>query len=175
MDKKIKLDTERMIGKGSYIRDNFQVNFLYGLNDLCEKYVKDDFEILELGCNNGVSSSLFSFFAKKVICVDMIETEMMSKLVSENPKIEFHNLTFNEFLIMDNENTYDLIYIDGEHTFESVFEDIKNYKNKVKPGGFLCGHDFIKESFGVEEAIKKHFPSKEIIIFSDSSWLIKMD
>lgn len=174
MNKKIDLSTERMFGLGPYLRESFQVNYLYGLNDLCEQYVKDNFEILELGSNDGVSSTLFSHFAKKVTCVDIKETEKMKILKTSSDKINFYQMSFDDFLVSDGNKQYDLIYIDGNHNYEDVYRDIKNFKNKVKKDGYISGHDYIKETYGVEQSVKEHFPDKEIIIFSDSSWLVKI-
>ena len=174
MKNKIPLNTERMTGLGSYTVDNTDVNYLYGLNDLCEKYINEDFTILELGCNEGVSTSLFSYFAKTVISVDLNKTNSMDTLVSENDNIIFHNTSFEEFLKTDNDNKYDLIYIDGNHSFEDVNKDIELFKNKVKKGGYLSGHDYNSETVGVRLAIENHFPNEEVILFSDSSWLIKI-
>jgi predicted O-methyltransferase YrrM len=39
------------------------------------------------------------------------------------------------------DSDFDLIFIDGNHSYASVFEDIKLWKSKVRPGGILCGHD----------------------------------
>lgn len=174
MKNKIPLDTERMKGYGSYIVENFNVNYLYGLNDLCEKYIKKNFTILELGSNEGVSSRLFSYFAEKVVCVDFIRTESMDDTVSKHSNIIFHETSFKDFLKYDKNNEYDLIYIDGGHTFENVYEDIKLFKSKVRKGGYLSGHDCNPSTPGVRVAIESHFPNEEIILFSDSSWLIKI-
>lgn len=35
----------------------------------------------------------------------------------------------------------DFIFIDGDHSYESVKNDIKNWKNILKKDGILCGHD----------------------------------
>lgn len=36
----------------------------------------------------------------------------------------------------------DFVYIDGNHTYENVIEDIGFWKSKVKVGGLICGHDY---------------------------------
>lgn len=36
----------------------------------------------------------------------------------------------------------DFVYIDGNHGYKYVLNDIKNYYNKVKDGGLICGHDY---------------------------------
>ena len=39
-------------------------------------------------------------------------------------------------------DSLDFVYIDGNHTYESVAEDISLYYPKVKKGGMLSGHDY---------------------------------
>lgn len=59
------------------------------------------------------------------------------------------------------DNTFDMIYIDGDHTYEGVKKDLKMSYFKVKPGGWIMGHDFginpekTKNyyEFGVEKAV----------------------
>ena len=36
---------------------------------------------------------------------------------------------------------FDLIFIDGDHSYASTRDDIRNWYPKVKRGGILCGHD----------------------------------
>ena len=36
----------------------------------------------------------------------------------------------------------DFVFIDGEHTYEAVCEDIRAWLPKVKKGGILAGHDY---------------------------------
>lgn len=36
----------------------------------------------------------------------------------------------------------DFVYVDGNHSFDYVFDDLVNAWNKVKVGGFVGGHDF---------------------------------
>lgn len=38
----------------------------------------------------------------------------------------------------------DFVFIDGCHEYESVAADIASWRPKVKAGGFLCGHDYLK-------------------------------
>jgi hypothetical protein len=34
------------------------------------------------------------------------------------------------------------VYIDANHAYENVIEDMTLWWDKVVPGGILCGHDF---------------------------------
>jgi hypothetical protein len=42
------------------------------------------------------------------------------------------------------DNFFDLVYIDADHTYEGCFGDINDWYPKVKPGGLLCGDDYVK-------------------------------
>ena len=54
------------------------------------------------------------------------------------------------------DNSIDAIFIDGDHTYSAVLEDIKCWKNKVKKGGLMIGDDY--QSFkGVKKAVHESF------------------
>lgn len=49
------------------------------------------------------------------------------------------------------DNSLDYIFIDGDHSYEAVCKDLRNYFSKVKPGGIFSGHDYSWE--GVTKAV----------------------
>lgn len=51
----------------------------------------------------------------------------------------------------------DLIFIDAEHSYESVKHDIMIWKRHVKRGGILCGHDYGIFP-GVTKAVHEYLP-----------------
>lgn len=53
---------------------------------------------------------------------------------------------------------FDWIYIDGDHRYEFVIQDLQLYYPKVKPGGYLIGDDYGNEGWwdnGVQKAVDK--------------------
>jgi hypothetical protein len=58
------------------------------------------------------------------------------------------------------DQTLDWVYIDAMHDYENVLIDLVAYKDKVKPTGFILGHDFSnnpksrKQGFGVVAAVR---------------------
>jgi len=42
-----------------------------------------------------------------------------------------------------NRESLDFVYIDANHAYDFVVQDIKLWYPKVKSGGYLCGHDYI--------------------------------
>ena len=41
-------------------------------------------------------------------------------------------------------NSIDFVYIDGNHDLQNVINDIAEWSKKVRPGGIISGHDYIK-------------------------------
>ena len=44
------------------------------------------------------------------------------------------------------DESLDFVFIDGNHSYEFVFNDIKYWLPKVKIGAVLAGHDYSSES-----------------------------
>ena len=59
----------------------------------------------------------------------------------------------------------DFVFIDGNHSYENVLEDITEWTKKVKPGGIVAGHDYIENkecNYGVIQAVKKYTQDNHI-------------
>ena len=64
----------------------------------------------------------------------------------------------------------DIVYIDSIHTYEAVCREIDQWRPKVKPGGFLAGHDYDPLAWpGVVRAVDERL-GKPPHIFEDTSW-----
>ncbi len=171
----VNLSQERMDNQGLvYSKEDFLVNGLYGLDDLCKEFIKPNMNVLELGSHNGVSTNLFAKYANHVTCVDMANTIGINNVVNTNTNVTFHNMLFSDFF-KTNTSKFDLIYIDGDHTYESVLNDIENSLPLLTYNGVMCGHDCNEFTPGVEQAVKQCFPNSELRIFSDSSWLVQLE
>jgi hypothetical protein len=46
-----------------------------------------------------------------------------------------------------------LVYIDGDHSYEGCFNDLRAWGPKVKRGGYIACHDFMNPSYGVKQAV----------------------
>jgi len=54
------------------------------------------------------------------------------------------------------DESLDFVFIDGNHDFRHVTDDVDEWSKKIKRGGIVSGHDFFKnyhEHYGVREAI----------------------
>ena len=75
--------------------------------------------------------------------------------------IKLHKSNSITFLQNQDDNTYDIIYIDGDHSYNSVKNDLINAYRKIKNGGYIMGHDYemnmnkakTSYNFGTKQAI----------------------
>jgi SAM-dependent methyltransferase len=68
------------------------------------------------------------------------------------------------------DGSLDVVFLDGDHSYELTLQDVQAWLPKVKAGGFLCGHDYgIPEFPGVSLAVDKIL-GKENITICGSVW-----
>ncbi len=70
------------------------------------------------------------------------------------------------------DHSIDFVYIDADHEYNNVSDDISHWLPKVRQSGYIGGHDFSIYFPGVVMAVQEVFPNP--ILFPDSSWLVKL-
>lgn len=157
------------------------VNRLFGLMDLLEFYgANKDWKAIEIGSYSGASAELFAQYVGEITCCDIWdkyispperalnayknfqETKKRNKNIIECKKNS--DDLVNEY----NNNTFDMVYIDADHSYESTKNNILKWFSKVKKGGILCGHDYHMGE--VKQAVDEVFKFENIKLFKDSSW-----
>jgi predicted O-methyltransferase YrrM len=161
-----------------------------GLLDLIN-YIPDNLTMAEVGCYTGESTKLFLESNKiaKLYAIDIWNDEIgnfakmdpnhdfstVERIFDENmSKFNIEKLKMNLQEALEFLPPLDFIYIDANHDYEFVKDDITNALKKIKKGGLITGHDYNNESPGVIKAVNEFF-GKPDIIFSDSSWLVKIN
>jgi predicted O-methyltransferase YrrM len=159
-----------------------------GLLDLIN-YLPPNLTMAELGCYTGESTIMFLQSGKidLLYAIDIWEDDCgnFKKINQEHDFSEVEKIFDNNIKNMNVVKLkmnlagalkilpeLDLIYIDANHDYNYIREDILNSLKIVKPSGFICGHDYVKESPGVIKAVDEFFGSPDIL-FSDGSWLVK--
>jgi hypothetical protein len=79
---------------------------------------------------------------------DSMESSLIGdiKIIEENTKSYksrwkfYQDYSFNIDSQFENES-FDFIFIDGDHTYDAVFQDFEMYLPKVKKGGLVFMHD----------------------------------
>ncbi|MCP1648312.1 class I SAM-dependent methyltransferase [Pseudomonas nitroreducens] len=117
--------------------------------------------LVELGTHNGMSYFTFCQSMKENdidgVCyaVDTFEGDVHSDKYDESvfTSVSNHNrqnyfgfsylmrMLFEEALRHFDNETIDLLHIDGLHTYEAVSEDFANWYPKIRPGGIILFHD----------------------------------
>lgn len=100
---------------------------------------------------------------------------------------EYSNYEFIRELSMEavekfEDNSLDFVYIDGDHSYEAVTEDINAWIKNIKPGGIIAGDDYIrsdrdKRFYDVIRAVDEYVATNNIdlIIYgggrNPSNWM----
>ena len=145
-----------------------------------------EMRIIEIGSYVGESTMLFADRFKEVVSVDpyindydlnddachhasfdKVYKQFIRNTISIPNIKSIKETSQNAFSILKDQQ-WDMVYIDGLHTLEGVSYDIEHYKTLIKPGGFICGHDYGWGS--VRSAIGLLLDDKVDATFKDHSW-----
>lgn len=66
-------------------------------------------------------------------------------------------------------NTLDFVFIDANHVYEAVKDDLQAWFSKVKTGGIIAGHDYYNDP-GVKKAVDEFF-GEENIQLGEGCWV----
>jgi len=81
-----------------------------------------------------------------------------------------HNMDTQEAAALYDDAIFDFVFIDAEHTYEGVRDDIAAWRSKVKPGGLLCGHDYDENFVGVRKAVDE---LGKITLGENAVWMLR--
>ncbi len=88
--------------------------------------------------------------------------------VGEFPNLEVKRMTSLEAAALFPDKSVDMVFIDGNHGYESVKADIEAWLPKAKR--ILCGHDWHWHS--VQEAVTERFGEPDT---AETIWVVKVD
>jgi predicted O-methyltransferase YrrM len=116
----------------------------------------------------------------KLSCVDLWDTyyrgttKLKDKIMQDwaleqaHEKLDKYNPKFIRKSSMDavkdfEDNSLDFVYIDGDHSFDFVMQDIIEWSKKVKPGGIVSLHDYYRfRGAGVVNAVDAYIAAHQI-------------
>lgn len=59
---------------------------------------------------------------------------------------------------------FDLVFLDGDHAYNSIVPEITQFRPLVRPGGILAGHDYGVERWAdVTRAVDKLVPERQVL------------
>lgn len=97
----------------------------------------------------------------------------ISELFKKLPNVQLLKMTFDEALSHFQEESIDLLHIDGTHTYEAVKNDFDSWLPKMAKGGVMLLHDIVikEEPFGVWKLWEEIRAKYRTIEFSHSCGL----
>jgi hypothetical protein len=107
----------------------------------------------------------------------LVSNEMnLKEIFTENMRkggvldfIEVITATSVEAAKLFEDESLDFVFIDANHSYENVKNDITGWFPKIKNGKTIAGHDYEKN--GVSQAVNEFFAGRKIIS-NNSSWLV---
>lgn len=139
------------------------------------------FTVVEIGSYAGGTSIMFAQYADLVIGIDgadplagcdnvryvvgnshSIKTQLMVRDLLRNNRL----LKKTEFNV---DSVVDVLFIDGDHTFEGALQDYRDYEPFVRSGGIIAFHDIVNSQHHRDqgcrvdltwEEVKKHAASE---------------
>lgn len=96
----------------------------------------------------------------------------MKKMAAFAPRLSLLEMPSVEAAREVEDGALDLVFIDADHSYEGCKADILAWGPKVRPGGWLMGHDYHKADFpGVVKAVDELIPG--VRLDADDVWLIR--
>ena len=94
-----------------------------------------------------------------------IEHSQLIEYFKENKNVHIIKETSEKFISSLVDGGLDLIYIDGDHDYSGVKSDLMLSYDKIKNGGYICGHDYVSPRFeGVVTAVNEFCIEKDLKI-----------
>lgn len=96
----------------------------------------------------------------------------LAQQVAKLPHVTLLRGFSHELLPLFPEKCFDVVYIDGDHSYTGVKRDLRIAWNLVKDGGFICGHDYETNlektknvyDFGVKKAVDEFCKERDLYI-----------
>lgn len=101
--------------------------------------------------------------------------EFKERFAADKNRIIWHIMTSLDAAQVIPDHSLDFVYIDANHRYDSVSQDIRAWLPKVYLGGVLCGHDYFSHS-SVKKAVDDWAKETNNYIFSTyPDWWVFID
>ena len=139
-------------------------------------FYKEEGEWYKRICNNLYNAKIIEIGSYEGLSLSYIKDTIKNNnntiwSVEINPKYKLKNNLKNWGIELINkssfeasklfENCYfDLVFIDANHSYENINQDIKVWIPKIKNNGIISGHDYDTFWTGVKKAVDENFNNK---------------
>lgn len=159
------------------------------------EFIKDKLRNNLIGVEVGVEAGLHAFEInkclnmKKLYLVDIwgeykqgtgiynykANYERVKKKFRKNKNILIIKGKSNEIVGRFADKSLDFVYIDANHQYEYVRNDIELWTKKVKTNGYVCGHDYFDKFPGVIKATNEFVKKYNYKLFNKTNKPISAD
>ena len=121
---------------------------------------------LEIGVAAGGTTFVFNhyFSPDNMVLIDdnsHPKARLRQSIIESANYLEILGSSTDPEIIKKSEKEYDLIIIDGDHSFEGVMNDFNNYSKYLKQGGYIIFHDSFFDNLGVKPFVKELKKNKD--------------
>lgn len=93
-----------------------------------------------------------------------------------NPSVQTSVITATSYVASTMiHGTFDSIFIDSCHEYESVMKDIQLWIPRLNRHGILFGHDYWANHWGVMEAVNQFFSGSHSVVPDTRIWFVRKD
>jgi predicted O-methyltransferase YrrM len=147
--------------------------------------------VLEIGSYRGLSAWCMAHSAKSVLCVDTFRAwtngqtqnteeegfttlDTFLKNTERFPHIT-HMVATSEQAWNQNSKKFDMIFLDANHEYEAVKQDIKTWWPRIKTGGIIAFHDYGHDDYkGVKRAVDETFGDLGPYDPANQQWIVTL-
>ena len=139
----------------------YKGNSICSLADEISKYIDlDEVEVCTIDTFKPTATSSDHWRDEgdlKELCYSNIEKLGMTDI------IDVMEGTGHRWVSLFEDEYFDFVFIDADHKYESVKQDIDDWFPKVKVGGILAGHDYAISQHGIRKAVDEKFGNNKIL------------
>jgi predicted O-methyltransferase YrrM len=145
--------------------------------------IKDSGTFVEIGILHGKSTAWMAEAIKdsnKNIDFYAIDNSISTYLNENLEPVKDYVTILESDSVKASENfkdkSLDFVFIDGDHTYDGVINDLKAWDKKIKDGGTIAGHDYVKDhnikKIKVWEAVNDFYGAANVMQIR-TSWYIR--